>query len=260
MKIGVFDSGLGGLAITRAIIDRLPQYDYIYLGDTKRVPYGNRSQETIHDFTAEALNFLFASNCQIVILACNTASADALRKTQQEYLPAKYPNRRILGVIIPTVEAVAASGAQNVGVLATQSTVDSGAYSYEFSRQSPATAVANRPAPLLVPLIENDGLRYIEPVLEDYLKGLDADALILGCTHYSLIKDLVRKKWKGSVFSQDEIVPEKLADYLERHPEHENLLEKTGRYEFNVTDLTSGYRKLATQIFGSEVDLRKVEI
>jgi glutamate racemase len=260
MKIGVFDSGLGGLAITRAIIDRLPQYDYIYLGDTKRVPYGNRSQETIHDFTAEGLNFLFASNCQIVILACNTASADALRKTQQEYLPAKYPNRRILGVIIPTVEVVAASGAQNVGVLATQSTVDSGAYSYEFSRQSPATAVANRPAPLLVPLIENDGLRYIEPVLEDYLKGLDADALILGCTHYSLIKDLVRKKWKGSVFSQDEIVPEKLADYLERHPEHENLLEKTGRYEFNVTDLTSGYRKLATQIFGSEVDLRKVEI
>ncbi|HJP82396.1 MAG TPA: glutamate racemase [Fimbriimonadaceae bacterium] len=259
MKIGVFDSGLGGLAITRAIIDRLPEYDYIYLGDTKRVPYGNRSQETIHDFTAEALNFLFAADCQIVILACNTASAEALRKTQQEYLPAKYPSRRILGVIIPTVEAVAASGAQNVAVLATQSTVDSRAYWYEFERQSPATAVTNRPAPLLVPLIENDGLRYIDPVLGDYLQGLDAETLVLGCTHYSLIKDLVREKWKGSVFSQDEIVPDKLANYLKRHPEHESLLEKSGRYEFNVTDLTPGYQKLATQMFGSELVLRKVE-
>lgn len=134
MQIGVFDSGLGGLAIAHAIIERLPQYDYLYLGDTKRVPYGGRSQETIHQFTSEALNFLFAHDCQLVILACNTASAEALRKSQQEYLPAFYPDRRVLGMIIPAAEAVA--GYDRVGVLATVSTCESGAYQREIANQS----------------------------------------------------------------------------------------------------------------------------
>ncbi|MBI5708037.1 MAG: glutamate racemase [Armatimonadetes bacterium] len=261
MRIGVFDSGLGGLGIARAIMERLPEYDYLYLGDTKRVPYGNRSQQTIHEFTAQALNFLFGNECQIIILACNTASAESLRKSQQEYLPQNYPDRRVLGVIIPAVEAAAEAAERKVGVIATASTIESGAYLRELNRQCPRFEVVQNPAPLLVPVIENDGLKYLEPILADYLEPLQTcKSLILGCTHYCLIKEQVRKLFRGTVISQDEVVPEKLADYLARHPEHDGKLAKRGQRRYCVTDLTGSYRRFAHRLMDQEIELELVAL
>jgi glutamate racemase len=261
MRIGVFDSGLGGLAIAQAIIERLPQYDYLYLGDTKRVPYGNRSQEVIHEFTSQALDFLFGQNCALAVIACNTASAESLRKSQREYLPRNYPERRVLGVIIPTAEAAIESGARRVGVLATASTVQSGAYVRELTRQRADVEVAQRAAPLLVPLIENDGLKYMGPVLADYLEPLaDQEALILGCTHYCLIKSEVRALFSGVVISTDEVLPEKLADYLARHPEIERELARSGGRRYCITDLTPGYSDLVRRFAGRDLPLEVVSL
>jgi len=261
MKIGIFDSGLGGLAITQAIVHRLPHYDYLYLGDTKRVPYGNRSQETIHEFLSEALTYLFAHDCQLVVIACNTASAEALRKSQQEYLPKHYPSRRILGVLIPAAEAALETGdPETVAIIATASTVESGSYERELTRIRPDVKVVSKAAPLLVPLVENDGLKYVAPILEDYLEDVKADRIILGCTHYCLIKDQVRKLFKGAVISQDEVVPDKLADYLNRHPEIESKLSRAGSRLYHVTDLTTGYRDFAHRLMGQKIDLELVKL
>jgi glutamate racemase len=264
MWIGVFDSGLGGLAVAAAIAKRLPQYDFLYLGDTKRVPYGARSQETIHEFVSKALNFLFAHGCQLVVLACNTASAEALRKSQRDYLPRHYPERRVLGVVIPASEAVfEQSAASLVGVLATNSTVESGAYLRELERQRPGIEVVQQAAPLLVPLIENDGMKYLGPVLDDYLAPLqeaNVDCIVLGCTHYCLIKQQVRARTKALVVSQDEVVPGKLADYLARHPEIEVPLHKGGLRRYCVTDLTPSYSRMANVLIGAPIELEKVSL
>lgn len=263
MKIGVFDSGLGGLAIAQAIMARLPEYDYLYLGDTKRVPYGNRSQETIHQFVGEALNYLFASDCQLIILACNTASAEALRHSQQHYLPQHYPDRRVLGVLIPAAEAAVEQSASKVGVIATASTVESGSYARELERLKPGVSVTAQATPLLVPLVENNGLKYARVILEDYLEPLrqtGIDSLILGCTHYCLLKDMIREMVDCPVVSQDEVVPEKLANYLERHPEIEGKLSRSGKREFQVTDLSPGYLEFVRQLTGTELDLELVAI
>jgi glutamate racemase len=264
MWIGVFDSGLGGLALAESIRKRLPQYNYLYLGDTKRVPYGNRSQETIHEFVAQALNFLFEHECALVILACNTASAEALRKSQQEYLPRYYPERRILGVIIPTVEAALETGSSApCGVLATSSTVASGAFGREFERCGLSNPLIQQPAPLLVPLIENDGLAFIEPVLDSYLSPLHQQGvgtILLGCTHYSLIKEMVRSRTKATVISQDEIVPDKVADYLRRHPEMDSRLATDGLARYCVTDKTTWYEDFAGRLVGRTLELERVSI
>ncbi len=264
MQIGLFDSGLGGLAIGSAIMRRLPGYDYLYLGDTKRVPYGVRSQETVHEFVGQALGFLFENDCDLVILACNTASAESLRKSQREYLPEHYPDRRVLGVIIPTAEeAVRGLNGRPVGVIATASTVESGAYCRELHRLQPECKVIQQAAPLLVPLIENDGLRYVDPVLNDYLEPLikaDVGSIVLGCTHYCLLKDLVRGKVDVPVVSQDEVVPDKLADYLMRHPEIESRLSRKGSLRYCVTDLTPSYERFATSLLGSKVSLDLVKL
>lgn len=264
MKIGVFDSGLGGLAIARAIMARLPEYDYLYLGDTKRVPYGNRSQATIHQFVGEALDYLFSQDCQIIILACNTASAEALRHSQQHYLPAKFPDRRVLGVLIPAVEAAIKDGkAQKVGVIATASTIESQSYARELDRLKPGTEDFSKATPLLVPLVENDGLKYARGILEDYLaplKQAQIDSLILGCTHYCLLKDIIRDLVDCPVVSQDEVVPEKLADYLTRHPEIESKLAKNGERRFQVTDLSPGYNEFVHRLMGEDLRLELVTI
>lgn len=261
MRIGVFDSGLGGLAITRAIMDHLPEYDYLYLGDTKRVPYGGRSQQTIHEFVSEALSFLFAEDCALVILACNTASAEALRKSQQEYLPRHFPERRVLGMIIPTAEAVYEVGDPGrVGVLATMSTVESGAYERELALRGEAEVVS-RAAPLFVPLVEHDGLKYAPPVVDDYLASLGpVDTLVLGCTHYCLMKDLIRARTSARIVSQDEVIPPKLADYLRRHPEMDARLSRTGHREYAVTDVTPGCQAFAERLAGPDVQLRTVTL
>jgi len=264
MKIGVFDSGLGGLAIAQAIMRRLPDYDYLYLGDTKRVPYGGRSQEAIHEFTSQAVTYMFQHGCQIVILACNTASAEALRKSQQEYLPKNYPSRRVLGVIIPTAEACFESGEiDRVGVLATNSTVESKAYERELLRQCPSVEVFQVAAPLLVPIVENDGRKYAGPMLDDYLAPLLAagvDRIVLGCTHYCLLKDEIRARAGIPVISQDEVIPEKLENYLYRHPEIVERLDRSGFCEYHVTDLTCGYQRFAAELAQAPLELQKVSL
>ncbi|MFY9234686.1 MAG: glutamate racemase [Fimbriimonadaceae bacterium] len=262
MRIGIFDSGLGGLAIAQAIMRRLPEYDYLYLGDTKRVPYGGRSQETIHEFVAQALDHLFTHDCQIVILACNTASAEALRKSQQEYLPVHYPDRRVLGMIIPTAEAaIESTHPSRIGVLATRSTVESRAYERELKRQCRSVEVVQTAAPLLVPLIESGGLKYLNPILEDYLLPLSGvDSIILGCTHYCLVKDQIRSRASVPVISQDEVVPEKTAAYLDRHPELEQKLGRSGERLYRVTDMGPGYRELANEMAGVDIELELVSL
>jgi glutamate racemase len=262
MKIGIFDSGLGGLLITHRLIQALPEYDYLYIGDTARVPYGNRSEETIYNFTLQAVEYLFAQDCGLIVIACNTASAKALRRIQQEYLPKHYPDRRVLGVLIPAAEAaVAATKSRRVGLIATRGTVASRTFDNELRKLDPQVTLTSNPAPLLVPLVENDGLKWAGPILEEYLAPLaSTDTLILGCTHYPYMKDVIRQKVgeKVAVVSQDEIVPPKLANYLSRHPDLERKLSKGGRRQFQVTDVTDDTRKLARELFSEPIDLELI--
>lgn len=247
-------------------MEALPDYDYHYFGDTLHVPYGNRSHEAVYALTKRAVDYLFQQNCQLIILACNTASADALRKLQQEYLPTYYPDRRILGVIIPTVEEVAERAAvQNLGVIATAATVGSMRYPTELSKLRPEITVIQQAAPLLVPLIENGGQQWLPSVLETYLQPLRnsaVDAIILGCTHYGLVKGQVQQLMGPDclVVSQDDIVPEKLRTYLERHPEHEQKLGRRGARVFTVTDLSQHMATIAEQLFGAPVTFYKVAV
>lgn len=261
MRIGIFDSGLGGLIVTEAISRRLPAYDFVYLGDTARVPYGDRSQEAIFRFTRAAVDHLFRErDCAMVILACNTASAEALRRLQQEYLVESFPDRRILGVIIPTVEAVADQG--TVGVLATRSTVRSGSFPRELARLGKQTRVIQQAAPLLVPLIENGGLQWSQPIVEAYVAPLreqGIEELILGCTHYGVAASLIAQALPGvKIWAQEDVVPEKLADYLLRHPEMEERLAKGGTREYLVTDMLEHYADLAEQLIGTRPRFQEV--
>lgn len=269
MKIGVFDSGLGGLLILRALARRLPKYDYVYLGDTQRVPYGNRSSQIIAQFLEEAVDFLFQKDCALIVVACNTASSEALRYIQQQYLPKHYPDRRVLGVIIPSVEAALASSKDGIdpltriGVLATTGTVRSATYVAESLKLNARVKVFQSAAPLLVPLIENDGKQWAEPILRSYLaplKKAKVQKIILGCTHYPALKREIRRLSGVTVVSQDEILPAKLKDYLVRHPEIESRLRKQRGRELLVTDVTPAYEKLARSWFGKAARLRRVAL
>ena len=268
--IGVFDSGLGGLIVTKALIEAMPQYSFSYLGDTKHVPYGPRSQEAIYGFTRDCVDFLFRRrNCAIVIIACNTASIAALRRLQQEYLRANFPERRILGVVIPTMEYVASKGAGSAGLLATDSTVRSGVYDAELAKLDPGTRLVSVAAPLLVPLIENDGGRFAGPIVREYLenfRGTDIESIILGCTHYPYLEGLIRDEAAAvigrpvEIISQTRIIPESLGDYFARHPEIERKLARGGARSFAVTDVTESYRAQAARLFGGEIEIEKIDI
>jgi len=266
MNIGIFDSGLGGLLITKSLIKKIPQYNYIYLGDTKRVPYGNRSPETIYEFLKESVEYLFKHDCKIIIVACNTASAQALRKIQQEFLPKKYPDRKVLGVIIPTCEIVAKNKiCKKVGVLATNATIKSNAFGIELRKIRSNISIIQKPAPLLVPFIENDELELIGPILNNYLKDFKKekiDTLILGCTHYPIlykhIKKILGKRVK--IISQDKLLPDKLKTYLLKHTEIDQVLTKQGKYNFYVTDLTEVMTKIIRKWFGKNVELNKIDL
>ncbi len=263
MKIGVFDSGLGGLFTLKAIAKALPEYDYVYLGDTKRVPYGSRSHDTIYEFLKEGIDFLFAKNCALIIVACNTASAEALRRVQQEYLPKKYPGRSVLGMIVPMAEACA--GYTNVGLIATTGTASSGAYPREAAKRAPGTKILSIAAPLLVPIIEAGNKKLLGPVLKDYLsawKGKKLDAVLLGCTHYPIVKTAFRKLLpkRVALISQDTVVPKKLGIYLIKHPEISTRLSTNGTRAFYVTDVTPEMEKLAKRWFGKEITIEKVVI
>jgi len=241
-KIGIFDSGLGGLYIGRAIAKFLLNYDYVYLGDTLNVPYGGRSMGSIYNLTRGAIDFLMQKQeCDLVIIACNTASVTALRRLQTEYLPKNCPDNRILGVVVPTLEAATELGATQIGLIATAYTVRSKIYEEEISKINAHAKLYAQATPLLVPLIENNGDKYMDIVLEDYLMPIlseGLDSLILGCTHYVSIKDRVREftNHRVRILSQDEIIPPKLADYLNRHPEMEERLSLNGTLSAFVTD------------------------
>jgi len=265
MKIGLFDSGLGGLIVTHSLIQTMPEYDYVYLGDTARVPYGNRSQEVIYDFTKNAVAYLCEQDCQLIIIACNTASAEALRKLQQEYMPAHYPDRKVLGVLVPAAEEVVAHTKNNrVGIIATAGTVSSGTYITEIQKRNPQIKVTQQAAPLLVPLVENNALKYAEPILDDYLAPLlkaGIDTLVLGCTHYPFLKQLIRHRvGEVAIISQDEVVPKKLRDYLARHPEITAKLTTDSSRAFLTTDVAPSTKEVATLLFGEAIDLQKVSL
>lgn len=234
MKIGIFDSGLGGLVILKAIRQRLPEYHYLYYGDTEHLPYGDKTSEEIYELTLAGVEFLFKQDCALVILACNTASAQALRRIQQDWLPLNYPQRRVLGVIIPTVEAVCADPKlKTVGILATQATVASETFIKEIVKLNPGLTVVQQAAPKLVPLIENGNYHELPDVLEAYIPPLlkgGAEAILLGCTHYPLIREAIEDA-AGSgirVIAQTDIIPAAVEAYLTRHPEIAETLARSG--------------------------------
>jgi glutamate racemase len=267
MKIGIFDSGLGGLIILKEIIKKLPEYDYIYLGDNARTPYGNRSQEVIYNFTEQAVDFLFKQDCQLIIIACNTASAEALRKIQQEWLPKNYPDRRVLGVIRPVVEKAVKVGKKKVGVIGTKGTVASQSYVTEIEKLNPDLEVLQQACPLLVPLVEEGWQKtdVTKKVLRTYLKPLKlskVDTLILGCTHYPILFKEIQGIMgpRTEVLHSGEIVADSLADYLQRHPEIETKLDKNSSNIFQVTDLSAHYQKLGEEWFGKGIKFERVEL
>jgi len=264
-RIGVFDSGLGGLFLMRPLSRKLSSYDYIYLGDTKRVPYGGRSADTVYEFTREAVEFLFQKGCGLVIIACNTASAAALRRIQQELLPNAYPDKRVLGVLVPFAEAVQEKRLRRVGVLATQATVNSKAISREIQKRARGIAVFERAASLLVPIMESGETQWLDAVLTAYLKPLlrrRVDGIALGCTHYPILKHHIQRIAGKSVtvVSQDDFIAEKLAHYLKRHPEIERTLSKKRTHMFLVTDKTPEFEKRAKQWFGKDIRLEIVDL
>jgi len=253
MKIGIFDSGLGGLIITRAIRKVMPEYDYVYFGDTKRVPYGNKSHETVYEFTKKAVDYLFRQeNCVIVIIACNTSSARALKQLQQEYLPKNFKDRKILGVLIPTAEV--ASNFKRVGILATSGTVASNMFMIEIKKLNKKSNIFQNPAPMLVPLIENGENILAKPFILKYLKPFKnkkLEALVLGCTHYPILKKEIKKIMGKNVkiISQDEIVPKKLKKYFKIHPKITNKLSKNKTIKILVTDKTQNINAITKKWF-----------
>ena len=260
--VGVFDSGFGGLAILKEIQKKLPQYNYVYLGDTARTPYGTRSRETVYEFTKQAVDFLFAHNCGLIIFACNTASAEALRKIQKEYLPKHYPGKRVLGVIVPALEeAERHTKNHRIGVIATEGTVASNAFVSEFKKRDPQARIFQQACPLLVPLVEAG--EHKTPVAKlIHRKYLDAfhnkniDTLILGCTHYGhLEKEISTMMGKRvKVISEGPVVAEKLKEYLVQHQEIESTLARNKKTIFYSTDLGDRFKKLGKLFFGRSVD------
>ncbi len=244
--IGVFDSGYGGLTVLKALTTHLPAFDYLYLGDNARVPYGTRSFETVYQYTLECVEALFAQGCQLVILACNTASAKALRSIQQNDLPKIAPKRRVLGVIRPTTEeAGKLTQTGHLGVLGTSGTVLSNSYPIEISKFYPELVVSQEACPMWVPLVENN--EHLGPGANYFLtKHLQAllqkdpaiDAVILGCTHYPLLQERLEQLSMGKIkfVAQGALVAQKLELYLQHHPEIEAVCSKNGSRRFYTTD------------------------
>ncbi len=266
--IGIFDSGYGGLTILREIRQRLPQFDYLYLGDNARAPYGNRSFEIVYEFTLQAVKYLFEQGCHLVILACNTASAKALRTIQQHDLPAIAPDRRVLGVIRPTVEQLGSlSPKGNIGLFATQGTITSQSYDMEIAKLFPDFKTTGVACPMWVPLIENNeadrpGADYfvkqeIDRLLE---KSPEVDTVILGCTHYPILYKKIRHYLPDNIkiISQGQIVAESLADYLKRHPEIESKCSKNGTSTFLTTEQPDKFAEMATLFLGNEIKAHKI--
>ena len=268
--IGVFDSGYGGLTILKAIRSQLPEYDYLYLGDNARAPYGTRSFDVVYQFTLEAVKYLFAQGCKLVILACNTASAKAFRSIQQRDLPVIDPTRRVLGVIRPTVEALGElSSTGNIGVMGTNGTVQSHSYEMEVAKLNPDFKVYSQACPMWVPLVENheaesEGADYFVRKYVDGLlkKGPEIDTIVLACTHYPIlypkIRDAVPEHIK--IVTQGEIVARSLADYMKRHPEMECRCSKGGTCRYLTTEDPDKFTDLARIFLQEPVAVRHIDL
>jgi len=261
--IGIFDSGYGGLTVFRSIKDKLPQYDYLYLGDNARAPYGNRSFETVYQYTLECVQWFFDRGCPLVILACNTASAKALRTIQQENLPVLAPNNRVLGVIRPTAEVVGLfTQTKHVGVLGTKGTVASGSYPLEIHKFFPDVKVHQLACPMFVPLIENNEMEsegadfFVRQYVNELLaQSPEIDTILLACTHYPLLMKQLKKHLPESirVVAQGDIVADSLEDYLLRHPEMAAQLTQNSNMQFFTTDDAQDFMAHAALFFGEPI-------
>ncbi len=260
--IGVFDSGYGGLTILSEIRKLLPDYDYIYLGDNARAPYGSRSFELIQEFTLEAVRYLFSQDCPLVILACNTASAKALRQIQQKYLPfSSDPSRRVLGVIRPTAEVIGQmSQTKEVGILATSGTVSSHAYKIEVAKLYPELKIYEESCPMWVPLVESgegqgEGADYfIQKDLQRLLTDRESiDTLVLACTHYPILRPKIEQYISRDIklVSQGEYVAQALKDYLERHDEMASRLSRGASCHYLTTESSEKFEEFAS-VFTNE--------
>lgn len=263
--IGVFDSGLGGLTILKEFVSILPQYNYIYLGDNARAPYGQRSPEMIYQWTREAVDFLFKNGCELIILACFSASANALRRLQQEYLPQNFPNKKILGVLIPLAEeANKISPTGRVGILGTRATVNSGALAIELRKRRASLEIFSQAAPLLVPLIEEGWINRPETkrILRSYLRPLKQkkiDTLLLACTHYPLLYKQITAIMGIPVhtINPGKIVAKLLQNYLERHSEIEQQLTQEQKRHFLTTDRPETFSQLGQRFLGQTIKAEK---
>ena len=261
--IGVFDSGYGGLTILKDLRERLPEYDYLYLGDNARAPYGTQSFDVVYEFTLQAVKELFSRGCELVIVACNTASAKALRSIQQNDLPHIAPNKRVLGVIRPSAEIVGDfSSSRTIGVLATQGTVQSESYVIEINNFAPDCTVYQQACPLWVPLIENNefdshaGREFIRNDVNALLsQNENIDTIVLGCTHYPVLKDYIESILPDSVkvVAQGSIVADSLADYLIRHPEMEERCTKKGQLHFLTFESPEEFDINASKYLGIDI-------
>ncbi|WP_372634015.1 glutamate racemase [Fodinibius sp.] len=268
--IGIFDSGVGGLTVMKDIVRRLPSYDYLYLGDSARTPYGNRSFESIYRFTLQCVKYLFAQQCHLVILACNTASAKALRTIQQRDLPGLAPPKRVLGVIRPTAEVIGLhSDTGHVGVLGTTGTVQSDSYKIEIKQQFPRLSVYQQACPMWVPLVENGEHNHpgADYFVKKYLSQLQQqsatiDTMLLACTHYPLLKPKIHKLLDAdiSLLSQGPIVAASLQNYLQRHPEIDEHCSQDGTRRFLTTDAPELFDHHAATFFGQTVQSEYVEV
>jgi glutamate racemase len=268
--IGVFDSGYGGLTILSDLQKKLPEYDFLYLGDNARAPYGSRSFDVVYEFTLQAVEFLFNQGCELIVLACNTASAKALRNIQQKYLPTVESYKRVLGVIRPTSEIIGSiSESKHIGILATEGTIKSDSYRLEIAKFFPEVEISQKSCPMWVPLIENQvydqvgGKWFIEQdVMKLIAKDPEIDTLLLACTHYPIVapivQDLVGEDIQ--VIAQGEIVASSLADYLERHPSLDAMCSKNGITTYLTTETAEDFNKKASHFLQQEIESTHVVI
>ena len=277
--IGIFDSGFGGLTILDGIRQRMPEYDYIYLGDNARAPYGTRSFDVVYEFTLQAVKKLFEMDCPLVILGCNTASAKALRSIQQKYLPQYAPDRRVLGVIRPTAEVVGElSHTKHIGVLATEGTIKSESYKLEIEKLHPDCTIVGQACPMWVPLVENNefdkpGADYFVKDSLTKLMSQDPliDTIILGCTHYPLLLPKIKQQLAQlsalnpplptpQIIPQGQYIASSLEDYLRRHPEMDERLTRGGTCQYLTTESATKFRECASLFLNEEVEAQHITL
>jgi len=253
MKIGFFDSGLGGLVVMNAVRNLLPHYDYVYFGDTANLPYGDKSEEEIFALTKSGVEFLYESDCTLVIIACNTASAETLRQLQDHWLPYTYPDRKLLGVIVPMAEEVVECKAKCPALIATKRTITSGKYEKVFSDFPQAPEVFAISTPQLVPLIEAGKLEEAVSIVEGIIEeGLTAgmDSIILGCTHYALLLPYLNERYGNTlmIFSPDQVIPKKVYKYLEKHTSLASCLTTDGTLTLHLSADRPEYQKFLQKL------------